>query len=96
MPARQSSGRDPACEITVFYRRFLTFILKTPLPPCFAKRPQVWQKGSVCRIRRRSQSGRGNRSGEIAELKIKDLNAIDIEGAMKQVEGTARSWESTL
>ena len=28
---------------------------------------------------------------EIAELKMKDLNAIDIEGAMKQVEGTARS-----
>jgi large subunit ribosomal protein L11 len=28
---------------------------------------------------------------EIAELKIKDLNAIDIEGAMKQIEGTARS-----
>jgi large subunit ribosomal protein L11 len=28
---------------------------------------------------------------EIAELKMKDLNAIDVEGAMKQVEGTARS-----
>ena len=28
---------------------------------------------------------------EIAELKMKDLNAIDIEGAMKQIEGTARS-----
>jgi large subunit ribosomal protein L11 len=28
---------------------------------------------------------------EIAEIKMKDLNAIDLEGAMKQVEGTARS-----
>ena len=33
---------------------------------------------------------------EIAELKMKDLNAIDIEGAMKQVEGTARSMGITV
>jgi len=33
---------------------------------------------------------------EIAEVKMKDLNAIDIEGAMKQVEGTARSMGITV
>jgi large subunit ribosomal protein L11 len=33
---------------------------------------------------------------EIAELKMKDLNAIDLEGAMKQVEGTARSMGITI
>jgi len=33
---------------------------------------------------------------EIAELKMKDLNAIDIEGAMKQIEGTARSMGITV
>ena len=33
---------------------------------------------------------------EIAELKMKDLNAINIEGAMKQVEGTARSMGITV
>ena len=33
---------------------------------------------------------------EIAELKMKDLNAIDLEGAMKQIEGTARSMGITV
>jgi large subunit ribosomal protein L11 len=33
---------------------------------------------------------------EIAELKMKDLNAIDMEGAMKQIEGTARSMGITI
>ena len=33
---------------------------------------------------------------EIAELKMKDLNAIDIDGAMKQIEGTARSMGITV
>jgi large subunit ribosomal protein L11 len=33
---------------------------------------------------------------EIAEIKMKDLNAIDIEGAMKQIEGTARNMGITI
>ena len=77
--------------ITVFEDRSFSFITKTPPAADLLRKAAGVDKGA-------SQvgselAGRVTRDQvrEIAELKMPDLNAVDIEGAMKQVEGTARS-----
>jgi large subunit ribosomal protein L11 len=77
--------------ITVYEDRSFTFITKTPPAADLLRKAAGVDKGAG--------NPRANKVGkvtqdqvrEIAELKMKDLNAVDIEGAMKQVAGTARS-----
>ena len=78
-------------EITVFTDGSFTFILKTPPAAVLLKKAAGVDKGSA--IPNREKVGNVTRAQvrEIAELKMKDLNAIDIEGAMRQIEGTARN-----
>ncbi|MFH1003648.1 MAG: 50S ribosomal protein L11 [Chloroflexota bacterium] len=78
-------------EITVFEDRSFTFITKTPPTADLLKKALGVAKGAS--NTGRDKAGRLPRAKlrEIAELKAKDLNALDIEGAEKTVAGTARS-----
>ena len=83
-------------EITVYEDRSFTFVLKTPPAAELIKKAAGVAKGSG--VPNKEKVGRVTRAQvkEIAEIKMKDLNAIDLEGAMKQVEGTARSMGITV
>jgi large subunit ribosomal protein L11 len=76
--------------ITVYEDRSFTFVTKTPPAADLLRRAAGIERGAG---NVKETAGRVTRDQvrEIAELKMKDLNAVDIDGAMKQVEGTARS-----
>jgi large subunit ribosomal protein L11 len=78
-------------EITVYQDQSFTFVTKTPPTADLLRKASGVEKGSA--EPRRIQAGSITRKQlrEIAELKIKDLNAIDLAGAERQIEGTARS-----
>lgn len=82
-------GEIIPAEISVFTDGSFTFILKTPPASVLLKKAAGVEKGSAHAPR--EKVGRVTRAQvrEIAELKMKDLNAIDLEGAMRQIEGTA-------
>jgi large subunit ribosomal protein L11 len=96
--ARTSSrpGEVLPAEITVYTDGSFTFVLKTPPAAVLLRKAAKIEKGSG--IPNKEKVGKVTRAQvrEIAEIKMKDLNAIDIEGAMKQVEGTARSMGITV
>jgi large subunit ribosomal protein L11 len=78
-------------EITIFQDNSFTFILKTPPTPDLLRKAAGVGKGSSVPNREKVGSISRGQLKEIAEIKMKDLNAIDLEGAMRQIEGTARS-----
>jgi large subunit ribosomal protein L11 len=78
-------------EITIFEDRSFTFITKTPPTPVLLRKAAGLEKGSVAPKREMAGSVTKAQVREIAEQKMPDLNAIDIDGAMAQVAGTARS-----
>jgi len=84
-------GEVVPAEITIFSDGSFRFILKSPPTAFLIRRAVGLDKGSS--TPNSNKVGKLNRQQvrEIAEVKMKDLNAIDIDGAMKQVEGTARS-----
>ena len=84
-------GNIIPAEITIFQDSSFAFVLKTPPTPDLLRKAAGVEKGSA--EPHRTKAGRITREQlrEIAETKMKDLNAIDIEGAMRQIEGTARS-----
>jgi len=96
--ARTSSrpGEILPAEITVFTDGSFTFILKTPPAAELLRKAAGVPKGSG--EPNRDKVGKVTRAQvrEIAETKMKDLNAINIEGAMLQIEGTARSMGITV
>lgn len=85
------AGQTVPVLITVYEDRSFTFVTKTPPASDLLRRAAGVDKGS--------SNAPGNKVGkvtqdqirEIAETKMKDLNAIDVAGAVKQIEGTARS-----
>jgi large subunit ribosomal protein L11 len=85
------SGNVVPVEITVFEDRSFTFVTKTPPAAKLLLKAAKIEKGSG--EPNRNKVGTVSRAAvqEIAELKMEDLNAIDIDGAMKIIEGTARS-----
>lgn len=85
------TGSIVPVEITIFEDRSFTFIAKTPPASALLKQALNLEKGS-------SDAGQENvgvlpreKLYEIAQLKMKDLNALDLEGAARIIEGTARS-----
>ncbi|AOY82171.1 MAG: 50S ribosomal protein L11 [Moorea sp. SIOASIH] len=78
-------------EISVFEDRSFTFILKTPPASVLIKKAAGIEKGSAQPNRTRVGSLTRSQLQEIAQTKMPDLNANDIEAAMKIVEGTARN-----
>lgn len=84
-------GEIVPAEITVFTDGSFTFVLKTPPASVLLKKAAGVEKGSS--LSPREKVGKVTRAQirEIAETKMSDLNAVDIEGAMRQIEGTARN-----
>ncbi len=78
-------------EISVFEDRSFTFVTKTPPAADLLRRAAGIDKGAGNPKAERVGRVTADQVREIAELKMKDLNAIDVAGAVKQVEGTARS-----
>ncbi len=83
------AGEVLPAEISVFSDGSFTFILKSPPASVLLKKAAGVEKGSA--IPNRTKVGKVTRSQvrEIAEIKMKDMNAVDIEDAMRQIEGTA-------
>ena len=84
-------GEVLPAEISVFTDGSFTFVLKTPPAAVLLRKAAGIEKGSG--VPNREKVGNVTRAQvrEIAQLKMKDLNALDIEGAMRQIEGTARN-----
>jgi large subunit ribosomal protein L11 len=78
-------------EITIFTDGSFTFVLKTPPTAVLLRKAAKIDKGSAQPNRNKVGKVTQAQLREIAEIKMKDLNAIDLEGAMKQIEGTARN-----
>jgi large subunit ribosomal protein L11 len=78
-------------EITVFRDGSFTFVLKSPPTAELLKKAAGVEKGSDMPNRNKVGTVTRDQLREIAEVKMSDMNAIDIEGAMRQIEGTARN-----
>ena len=78
-------------EITVFEDRSFTFITKTPPAAGLLKKAAGIDKASGEPNKNKVATIKRDKVKEIAETKMKDLNAADVEAAMRMVEGTARS-----
>jgi len=83
-------------EITVFSDRSFTFITKTPPAAILLKKAAGVDKGSA--VPQRDKVARVSRKQvrDIAELKMQDLNAANVDSAMRMIEGTARSMGITV
>lgn len=84
-------GEIIPAEISIYMDGSFTFILKTPPTPVLLRNAAGIEKGSAEPNREKVGSVTRDQVREIAEIKMKDLNAIDLEGAMRQIEGTARN-----
>jgi len=84
-------GEIVPAEITIFTDGSFTFILKTSPAGILLKKAAGVEKGSANPPREKVGKVTRAQVREIAEIKMKDLNAVDIEGAMRQIEGTARN-----
>jgi large subunit ribosomal protein L11 len=93
--AAQAGSIVPA-EITVYEDRTFTFVTKTPPAGDLLKKAAGVEKGSARPNRDKVGTVSSAQIREIAELKLTDLNAIDVEHAMRTVEGTARSMGITV
>jgi len=85
------AGTIVPVEITVFEDRSFSFMLKTPPASDLLKRAAGIEKGSAAQLREKIGQVTRDQVRQIAELKMRDLNAHDVEAAMAQIEGTARS-----
>jgi large subunit ribosomal protein L11 len=85
------SGEILPAEITIYVDGSFSFILKTPPAAVLLRKAAGVEKGSGEPNRLKVGSVTRDQIREIAEVKLKDLNAIDLEGAMRQIEGTARN-----
>ncbi|MTI80724.1 MAG: 50S ribosomal protein L11 [Firmicutes bacterium] len=87
----QQAGLIIPVELTVYEDRSFTFICKTPPAAVLLKKAAGIETASGEPNRNKVAKVPRSKVKEIAELKMPDLNAADIEAAMRMVEGTARS-----
>lgn len=87
----QMAGNVIPAEITVYSDNSFTFVLRTPPTPQLIRKAAGVEKGSGIPNRNKVGKITNAQVKEIAEQKMRDLNANDLEGAMAQVKGTARS-----
>jgi large subunit ribosomal protein L11 len=83
-------------EITIYTDQTFSFVTKTPPVSDLLKKATGQAKGSS--VPNRTKVGKLTKAQvrEIAETKMQDLNAVDLEGAIKQIEGSARSMGITI
>ena len=93
---QENAGKLIPVEISVFADRSFTFITKTPPTSSLVLEYAKLEKGSS--EPNKTKVGKLSKSQvkDIAEIKMPDLNAMDIDSAMKMVEGTARSMGITI
>jgi large subunit ribosomal protein L11 len=84
-------GQVIPAQITIFEDRSFTFILKTPPAADLLRKAAGIAKGAPTAGRESVGKVTKDQIREIANIKLPDLNAVDMDGAMAQVEGTARS-----
>ena len=84
-------GQIIPVEISIYEDRTFDFVMKTPPAAALLRQAARIDKGSGEPNKEKVGSVTRAQVKDIAEIKMPDLNAIDIEGAMKVVEGTARS-----
>jgi large subunit ribosomal protein L11 len=84
-------GSPVPVEITYYHDKSFTFRMKTPPVSYFLKKAASLPKGSQTPGRGTVGSVSKDQVRDIATRKMKDLNAVSVEGAMKMVEGSARS-----
>ena len=89
-------GEIIPAEITIFSDGSFKFILKSPPTAFLIRRAAGVEKGSGTPNKDKVGKLTRKQVEEIAQIKMNDLNAIDMEGAMRQVEGTARSMGVTI
>lgn len=88
---RDRMGDIIPAEITVYEDRSFTFILKTPPASDLLKKAAKVEKGAGNPLKDKVGSVTKAQVREMAEKKLEDLNANDVEAAMRIIEGTARS-----
>ena len=88
---QEQAGKLIPVEITVFADRSFTFITKTPPAASLLLEALGIQKGSGEPNREKIGTVTNTQLKEIAEIKMPDLNASDMESAMRMIAGTARS-----
>lgn len=93
---QNKTGEIIPAEITVFTDGSFTFILKSPPTSELLKKAAGVEKGSDMPNRNKIATISREKVREIAEVKMKDMNANDIENAMRQIEGTARNMGITI
>lgn len=90
------AGQVIPVEITIFTDQSFTFVTKTPPAPDLIKQAAGVPKGSGKPNSEKVGKLTRKQVREIAELKLKDLNAYDVDMAIRMVEGTARSMGITV
>ncbi|HYS29749.1 MAG TPA: 50S ribosomal protein L11 [Candidatus Limnocylindria bacterium] len=85
------AGQIVPVELTIYEDRSFTFVTKTPPAADLLKKAAGVEKGSAKPNKEKVGKVTERQVREIAELKLKDLNAFDVAAAMKMIEGTARS-----
>jgi large subunit ribosomal protein L11 len=85
------AGQVIPAQITIFEDRSFTFILKTPPAADLLRKAAGIEKGSQATGRDRVGTVTRSQVREIAQVKMADLNALDVDAAARIVEGTARS-----
>ena len=83
-------------EVSIYTDGSFTFELKTPPTPVLLRKAAGVEKGSAEPNRTKVGKVTRRQVQEIAEIKMRDLNAVDLEGAMRQIEGTARNMGITV
>jgi large subunit ribosomal protein L11 len=96
--ARTSSqvGNIIPAEITIYHDGSFKFVLKTPPTPDLLRKAAGVERGSGEPNRDKVGQITREQLHEIAQTKMKDLNAVNLEGAVRQIEGTARSMGITI
>ena len=84
-------GQIIPAEVTVYQDGSFSFLLKTPPTAELLKKEADIESGSAVPNRDKVGTVNENQIREIAEIKMKDLNAMDVNAAMKIIAGTARS-----
>ncbi len=89
----RTAGQDVIIpvEVTIYQDRTFSFITKTPPASVLLKKAAGIETGSGEPNRKKVGKVPRAKVREIAELKMRDLNANDVEAAMRMIEGTARS-----
>ncbi|HEU4671494.1 MAG TPA: 50S ribosomal protein L11 [Candidatus Limnocylindrales bacterium] len=85
------AGQIIPAQITIFEDRSFTFVLRTPPAADLLRKAAGIDKGSGAPTRETVGRVTRDQIREIAQIKLADLNANDLEAAARQVEGTARS-----